>query len=188
MLLPQLSTYLSFSLFLYWTGLSFFTELIYPFVPKLPLLLYWASLSFFTELLSPLYWTGLSYFLPELLSFCTELLSPFLMIWSSLLCLSFSLLLYRASLSFCTELVSSFVLNWSLLLYWASLSFYTELLSFCTDPVSSFLLIWSPILHLSFSLFLYNGYPRYNGGWPSARLFGWSAADWSRPATNKSIS
>jgi len=31
----------------------------------------------------------------------------------------------------------------------------------------------------------YNG---YNGGWPSARLFGWSAADWSRPATNKSIS
>jgi len=28
----------------------------------------------------------------------------------------------------------------------------------------------------------------YNGGWPSARLFGWSAADWSRPATNKSIS
>ena len=26
----------------------------------------------------------------------------------------------------------------------------------------------------------------YNGGWPSARLFGWSAADWSRPATNKS--
>jgi hypothetical protein len=21
----------------------------------------------------------------------------------------------------------------------------------------------------------------YNGGWPSARLFGWSAADWSRP-------
>ena len=30
----------------------------------------------------------------------------------------------------------------------------------------------------------YNG---YNGGWPSANLFGWSAADWSRPATNKSI-
>ena len=28
----------------------------------------------------------------------------------------------------------------------------------------------------------------YNGGWPSARLFCWSAADWSRPATNKSIS
>jgi hypothetical protein len=28
----------------------------------------------------------------------------------------------------------------------------------------------------------------YNGGWPSARLFGWSAADWSRPATNESIS
>jgi len=24
--------------------------------------------------------------------------------------------------------------------------------------------------------------------WPSARLFGWSAADWSRPATNKSVS
>ena len=33
-----------------------------------------------------------------------------------------------------------------------------------------------------------NGYNGYNGGWPSARLFGWSAADWSRPATNKSIS
>jgi len=33
--------------------------------------------------------------------------------------------------------------------------------------------------------YLLNG---YNGGWPSARLFGWSAADWSRPATNKSIS
>jgi len=28
----------------------------------------------------------------------------------------------------------------------------------------------------------------YNGGWPSARSFGWSAADWSRPATNESIS
>ena len=28
----------------------------------------------------------------------------------------------------------------------------------------------------------------YNGEWPSARLFGWSAADWPRPATNKSIS
>jgi len=28
----------------------------------------------------------------------------------------------------------------------------------------------------------------YNGGWPSARLFGWSAADWSQPATNKSLS
>jgi hypothetical protein len=27
----------------------------------------------------------------------------------------------------------------------------------------------------------------YKGGWPSARLLGWSAADWSRPATNKSI-
>jgi len=34
----------------------------------------------------------------------------------------------------------------------------------------------------------WNGYNGYNGGWPSARLFGWSAADWSRPATNKSIS
>ena len=35
-----------------------------------------------------------------------------------------------------------------------------------------------------------NGYNGYNhGGWPSARLFGCSAAaDWSRPATNKSIS
>jgi hypothetical protein len=33
-----------------------------------------------------------------------------------------------------------------------------------------------------------NGCNGYNGGWPSARLFGWSAADWSRPATNKSIS
>ena len=33
-----------------------------------------------------------------------------------------------------------------------------------------------------------NGYVNYDGGWPSARLFGWSAADWSRPATNKSIS
>ena len=32
------------------------------------------------------------------------------------------------------------------------------------------------------------GYIGYNGGRPSARLFGWSAADWSRPATNKSIS
>ena len=28
----------------------------------------------------------------------------------------------------------------------------------------------------------YNG---YNGGWPSASLFGWSAADWSQPATNE---
>jgi len=35
---------------------------------------------------------------------------------------------------------------------------------------------------------VYNGYNGYNGRWPSARLFGWSAADWSRPATNKSIS
>jgi hypothetical protein len=34
----------------------------------------------------------------------------------------------------------------------------------------------------------YNGLNDYNGGWPSARLFGWSAADWSRPATNKFIS
>ena len=34
----------------------------------------------------------------------------------------------------------------------------------------------------------YDGYNGYNGGWPSARLFGWSAADWSRPATDKSIS
>ena len=34
----------------------------------------------------------------------------------------------------------------------------------------------------------YNDYNDYNGGWPLARLFGWSAADWSRPATNKSIS
>jgi len=33
----------------------------------------------------------------------------------------------------------------------------------------------------------YNGYD-YNGGWPSARLFGWAAADWSRTATNKSKS
>jgi len=32
------------------------------------------------------------------------------------------------------------------------------------------------------------GYNGYNGGWPSASLFGWSAADWSRPATNESIS
>ena len=32
-----------------------------------------------------------------------------------------------------------------------------------------------------------NGYNGYIGGWPSARLFGWSAADWSRPATNKFI-
>ena len=32
---------------------------------------------------------------------------------------------------------------------------------------------------------VYNG---YNGEWPSARLFGWSAADWPRPATNISIS
>ena len=32
---------------------------------------------------------------------------------------------------------------------------------------------------------MHNG---YNGGWPAARLFGWSAADWSRPATKKSIS
>ena len=28
----------------------------------------------------------------------------------------------------------------------------------------------------------------YNGGRPSSRLFGWSAADWSQPATNNSIS
>ena len=28
----------------------------------------------------------------------------------------------------------------------------------------------------------------YNGGWPSVRLFGCSAAGWSRPATNKSMS
>ena len=32
---------------------------------------------------------------------------------------------------------------------------------------------------------MFNG---YSGGWPSARLFIWSADDWSRPATNKSIS
>ena len=31
----------------------------------------------------------------------------------------------------------------------------------------------------------YNG---YNGGWPLTWLFDWSAADWSRPDTNKSIS
>jgi len=37
----------------------------------------------------------------------------------------------------------------------------------------------------TYNLDSYNG---FNGGWPSARLFGWSAADWSRPATNKSIS
>jgi len=35
---------------------------------------------------------------------------------------------------------------------------------------------------------VFNGYNGYNGGWPSARLFGWSATDWSRPATNKSVS
>jgi len=34
----------------------------------------------------------------------------------------------------------------------------------------------------------YNGWTVTRGGWPSARLFGWSAADWSRSATNKSIS
>ena len=34
----------------------------------------------------------------------------------------------------------------------------------------------------------YNGYIDYNRGWPSATLFKWSAADWSRPATNNSIS
>jgi len=28
-----------------------------------------------------------------------------------------------------------------------------------------------------------HGYKGYNGGWPSARLLGWSAADWSRPST-----
>ena len=39
-----------------------------------------------------------------------------------------------------------------------------------------------------FSSLWFNGYNGYNWGWPSARLFGWSAADWSRPATNKSIS
>jgi len=38
------------------------------------------------------------------------------------------------------------------------------------------------------AIILHNGYNGYNGGWPSARLFGWSAADWSRPATYKSIS
>jgi hypothetical protein len=37
-------------------------------------------------------------------------------------------------------------------------------------------------------LFFLNTYNGYNGGWPSARLSGWSAADWSRPATNKSMS
>jgi len=30
----------------------------------------------------------------------------------------------------------------------------------------------------------YNGDTGYKGGWPSARLFGWSAVDWSRPGTN----
>jgi hypothetical protein len=53
---------------------------------------------------------------------------------------------------------------------------------------------WSSISHwfvLFFSLIkeIYGTrYNDYNGGWPSARLFGWSAADWSRPATNKCIS
>jgi hypothetical protein len=31
---------------------------------------------------------------------------------------------------------------------------------------------------------IYNG---YIGNWPSARLFRWSAADWSRPATRVAI-
>jgi len=39
--------------------------------------------------------------------------------------------------------------------------------------------------HTRIKLPVHNG---NNEGWPSARLFGWSAADWSRPATNKSIS
>jgi len=34
----------------------------------------------------------------------------------------------------------------------------------------------------------HNGYNGYNKGRPSARLFGWSAADWSWPAPRKSIS
>ena len=33
-------------------------------------------------------------------------------------------------------------------------------------------------------MFVYNG---YNEGWPSAGLFGWSATDWSRPATMSSF-
>ena len=52
-------------------------------------------------------------------------------------------------------------------------------------PLFFFILRFEPSpssMFLSFN----NG---YNGGWPSAsRLFGWSAADWSWPATNKSIS
>jgi len=52
-------------------------------------------------------------------------------------------------------------------------------LHFKSTPIG--VLSWPPLI-------LYNGYNDYNGGWPSARLFGWSAADWSRPATNKSIS
>jgi hypothetical protein len=56
---------------------------------------------------------------------------------------------------------------------------------FCGVLASTTVLQYSAVQGIGPSLKGCNG---YNGGWPSARLFGWSAADWSRPATNKSIS
>ena len=83
---------------------------------------------------------------------------------------------------------------------WLSLMFVPCVYAAVCCP-SCIIFMFAPHLHLSFQ-FLFQvllkpicplisytyGYNCYNGGWPSARLFGWSAADWSRPATNKSMS
>jgi len=48
---------------------------------------------------------------------------------------------------------------------------------------------WGLIIVLTYSRLVDEfGYSNYKGIWPSAKLFGWSAADWSRRATNNSIS
>jgi len=43
--------------------------------------------------------------------------------------------------------------------------------------------IYVPLCTMTHSLCIFCRYNGYNGGWPSARLFGWSVADWSQPAT-----
>ena len=80
------------SLLLYWAPLSFFNDLVFPFVPEL-LSPFVPSFSLF------LYWTGLF--------FCTELVSPFVLSFSLLLYWA-SLLLYWSGLLFFTDLVSYF--------------------------------------------------------------------------------
>ena len=58
---------------------------------------------------------------------------------------------------------------------------------FCNSRCVHGLLTFKNVVNVLLSVHLH-GCNGYNGGWPSARLFGWSAADWSRPATNTSIS